>query len=403
MTNNPLSVVPSTDTVGHGTFLASIAAGSENEELTGAAPEAEIVVVKLKKARNYYINKYLVPPEQENVYESSAVMVGIDYIIRKAQQLGRPAAICIGLGTNIGGHSGLSLFEEYIETVSNYTGVCLCVAAGNESQAMHHYLGKVPANSSEMVQLKVGENAGDIYINMWNSASERLSVSVRSPTGEVVQRVPARSASRLETMLVLERTTVIIEYQFPFRGRGGQNTIIKLLSATPGVWTFTVYGDITIEGIYHMWLPITGFVSPEVSFFMPDPYYTITIPATSNGPITCGGYNSVGNSLYEKSSWGPTRLPALAPDIVAPALNVTGIYPWGPGVMSGTSVAAAISAGAGALMLQWGIVEGNDIAISTFRIRAYFIIGANRNPGIIYPSLQWGFGSLNLSQAINLI
>ena len=150
-------------------------------------------------------------------------------------------------------------------------------------------------------------------------------------------------------------------------------------------------------------MPITGFITPGVEFLEPNPYYTIVIPGTGVGLITCGAYNSVDTSLYVNSSWGPTRLPEMSPDLVAPGVNVDGFYPAGYGTMSGTSVATAITAGACALMLQWGIVEGNDIALSTFKIRAYLIRGASRSQGTTYPNTQWGYGRLNLQQAFNFM
>lgn len=103
-TENPYDVVPHQDTVGHGTFLASIACGRGNEEYTSAAPEADIIAVKLKKAGSYYINRYPIPPGQENVFETTDVMLGIQYIIERATALNMPVVICIGLGTNQGGH-----------------------------------------------------------------------------------------------------------------------------------------------------------------------------------------------------------------------------------------------------------------------------------------------------------
>jgi hypothetical protein len=71
--------------------------------------------------------------------------------------------------------------------------------------------------------------------------------------------------------------------------------------------------------------------------------------------------------------------------------------------MSGTSAAAAITAGACALMLQWGIVQGNDTSLSTYQIRAYLIRGCKRNPLMLYPNTQWGYGALDLIQTFNLM
>lgn len=398
--DNPYDIVPQKDTVGHGTFLASIAAGrKDNSGFIGAAPDADLIIVKLKKARTYYTEFYCVPPEQENVYESSAVMVGIQYIIEKARELNRPVAICLGVGTNLGHHDGFSLFEEFLSDVANLRGVCICAAAGNESQARHHLQDALTTQGEEKnIDIKVGDNAGNILISIWNLASDRLSVSVRSPTGELVGRVPARSGTVVESRLLLEKSKVSVGYYFPVEGNGSQLTQIKLFNATPGIWTIIVHGDIILDGTYHAWLPITGLVSPEVEFLTPTPYTTVVVPSTAIGVISSSAYNSRTNSLYIKASWGPTRSPTVAPDFVAPGVNVGGIYPNGYGTMDGTSVANAITAGACALLLQWGIVEKNDIAMSTYQIRAYLIRGCNRSENLKYPNPQLGYGSLNLIQ-----
>lgn len=404
---NPYDIVPSKDTVGHGTFLASVAAGREDSEdpkYIGAAPDSELIVVKSRTARPYIREFFLVPPEQENAFESTAIMVGVEYIIEKAQQLNRPVAICIGMGTNSGSHDGFTLFEEYLSNVSNQTGTCLCMAAGNESQARHHMQDKL-AESEDVkeIDIKVGVNVGDIYLNIFNGAADRISVAVRSPSGELVGRVPAKSGAILQSKLILEKSKVSVSYYFPLEGSGGQVTLIKILNATPGVWKVLVYGDIVLDGTFHSWLPITGFVSPNVEFLTPTPNYTIVVPATAIGAITCGAYDNNTNSLYTKTSWGPTRLPIMSPDFVAPGVKVGGVYPTGYGTMDGTSVATAIATGASALFLQWGIVEENDRAMSTHQIRAYIIRGCTRDPKLTYPNTQWGYGKLNLIQSFNLM
>jgi hypothetical protein len=233
--------------------------------------------------------------------------------------------------------------------------------------------------------------------------SDKFSVSVRSPTGELVARTPPVSGRVTEAGLILERARISIVSFFPVERSGGQLTTVKLINATPGIWTITVYGDIVLDGTIHAWLPMTGFVSPGVEFLKATPNYTITVPATMVGSLCCGAYDSVNNTLYSQSSWGPTRAPHMAPDLVAPGVNVGGYYPSGYGTMSGTSVAAAITAGACALMLQWGIVNKNDLALSTFQIRAFLIRGCSRSETIDYPSTSWGYGSLNLLQTFQFM
>ncbi len=401
---NPLEIVPEVDTSGHGTFLASVAAGREVGNFIGAAPDAEIIAVKLRKARPYYLKLYSVPENQENAYESSAVIVGIEYILSRARKLNRPVAICLGLGSNFGSHDAFSVFEEYLSGVANLVGVCLCIAAGNESQARHHTQGNIAsAGGTYNIDIKAGENAGDIFLSVWSSVADRLSVSVRSPTGELVGRVPAKPGQISLTKLVLEDSSVQIAYIFPVEGTGSQLTAVKLINATPGIWTVTVHGDLILNGTFHSWLPLTGFVDPSVEYLAANPYYTVTVPSTMEGAITCGAYNTLTNSLYSKSSWGPSRTGGLVPDFVAPGVGVGGFYPYGPGTMDGTSVAAAITTGAAALMLQWGLVEGNDLAMSTHQIRAYLIRGCNRSGSMKYPNEQWGYGSLNLLQSFQLM
>ena len=402
--DNPFQVVPRTDNDGHGTFLASVAAGRENNEYIGAAPDSEIIMVKLKKAGRFYLNKYLVPPTQENVYESSCLMLGIEYIFRKSQELGRPVAICIGLGTNFGGHDGFSPFEEYLSGLSHRSGVCICTPAGNESQTRRHFQGHIRnTGMTDNIDIRVGEQGGDIYLSLWSAASDRLSVSLKSPTGEIVRQIPARTGTIFTTRLILENAVISVEYFFPVPGSGGQHTAIRIKNATPGIWTITAYGDSILDGLYHAWLPITGLIAPDIEFLIPSPNYTIVVPGTAIGVITCGAYDSRNNSLYASSSWGPTRLPSMAPDLAAPGVRVGGAELYGYGEMTGTSVATAITTGASALLLQWGIVRRNDVSMNTYVIKSYFIRGCSRDPWNIYPNNQWGYGRLNLFRTFDMM
>ncbi|WP_243158110.1 S8 family peptidase [Aminipila terrae] len=322
--DNPHQIVPHQDTSGHGTFLASVAAGLPiGNEFTGAAPDSEIIMVKLKKAYPYYLENFCVPPNQENAFESSSVMLGIEYILEKAKILNRPVVICIGLGSNSDSHDGSGIIEEYLYSVSNVPGVCVCISVGNESQARHHYSRQLDnEGDTENIDIKVGENAGNIFMIISNIISDRISVSVRSPSGELVSRVPAQAGYKSTTSLVLEPSVVSVSYYFPLEGSGDQVTVVKIFDATPGIWTITAYGDIIINGNINAWLPLTGFVSPNVEFLSSNPYNTITSPANAPGCVSIGAYNSIRDSLYSDSSWSSTRLSLDLPDFVAPGYHV---------------------------------------------------------------------------------
>jgi len=403
-TENPWAAVPHRDMVGHGTFLASVAAGRENGEYIGAAPEAEIIAVKLKRARDFHYEQFLIPEWQENAYASSDVMLGVQYIINKADELDRPVVICLAVGSNLGGHNGFDPIEEYLTQISNINGVAVVCAAGNESQTRRHTHGKLTGSGeSQYVELSVGERAEDIYLSLWNGPADRIAVSITSPTGEIIPKIPVRSRASYTANLVLEKSRVTVEYYLPLRRSGNQFTRIKILYPTPGIWTITVHGEIVLNGEYHFWLPLTGFIDPETVFLTPTPTYTIVVPATAAGVITCGAYDSQNNSLYFNSSWGPTRQNMISPNLVAPGVNVGGLFPTGYGQMSGTSVSAAITAGACALMLQWGIVDENETALTTERIKAHLIRGCIRLESVEYPNPQWGYGRLNLYNTLNII
>lgn len=396
----PDAIVPHKDTVGHGTYMASVACGKRAEGYVGAAPDSEIIMVKMRKADRYHLERNLVPADQQEAYSSSEFMLGVQYIVDKARALGRPLVLCVGVGSNDAGHDGTNVMEEYLARIANGTGIVVCAAAGNEAIAKHHTQGRIVATGETAVIEIRSENPGaDINLMVWNGISDRISAAVTSPAGEQVSRVPARAGASLRTNLLLSDTNISIEYFFPNPRSGSQLTWIKIRNAPPGIWRVSLYGDIIVEGGYHAWMPMTDFIDPGVEFLLPMPNYTITVPGTAVGLLTVGAYHAQTNRRYAESSWGPTRLPMQAPDLVAPGVNVGGLSINGPTVRSGTSVSTAITAGACALMLQWGIVDKNEIGLNTHLVSSYLIRGCDRDAGITYPNEQWGYGRLNLYNA----
>jgi len=395
--DNPYHFVPSADTVGHGTFLASVAAGGTGEEYIGAAPEAELLVVKLKRLQDFFYENVLIPEWQENAFSAVDVMLAIEYMIEKANELRMPLAISVGVGTNMSGNDGSSILSSYINIVSQITGICICTAAGNESSARHHTSGNLAErNFSYDISIRVPENADSFPIYIYVNPTDRMSVSVKSPLGETIPRASVESGAYILTRLVMENTSVRVQYYLPVSGSGAQVIAVSFLYPTPGIWIVTLHGDIILDGGFNAWLHITGLVTPGIEFVTPDPYTTIVTPGATPGCITCGAYNDKDNSLYYTSSWGTTRNFINKPDLTAPGVDVTGIFPTGPGTMTGTSVAAAITTGACALILQWGIVDQNDVSLNTNSIKAYLIRGCRRDQNIQYPSRQWGYGKLDL-------
>ncbi len=395
---DPYSIVPSKDENGHGTFLASVAAGHEQNEYLGAAPNSDIVVVKLRKAKEYYIEKFLIPQDQNNVFDSNDVLLGIHFLVALASKLNRPLAICLGLGTTFGAHNGFSFFEQYLSILSRRAGLVFCVGAGNESNAKHHANGIFKKEGEKQtIPIKVGENVKSFSVSIWSVSYDKIAVGVKSPTGEIIDKSPIQPGYTFTKQLILEKTTITVEYYED----SNSLSVVRFIDPTPGIWDIEVYADSIVLGEYHAYLPLTGLVSPNVEFLTPNPNYTITIPGTAFDIITCGAYDMRDNSLYVSSSWGPTTAPRISPDLLSPGVNVRGVTPSGYSMMSGTSVAAAVTAGACALVLQWGMIERHDPGMNSNRVRALLIRGCERDKNVEYPNNQYGYGRLNLYQTFN--
>ena len=178
---------------------------------------------------------------------------------------------------------------------------------------------------------------------------------------------------------------------------------MRIFAPTDGIWTIRLHGDIVLDGSYHAWIALPQFIDGTVESLTPNPNFTVVCPATSIGPIISGAYNPRDGSLFMSSSWGPSRTGIQNPDLVAPGVNVGGATPSGYGNMSGTSVAAAITAGAAAIILQWAIVHQNEPRVNTLKMRTILIRGCERSQDMTYPNPRWGYGKLNLLNSFNVI
>lgn len=390
---NPFDIVPSVDTDGHGTFLASVAAGRKTDEYVGAAPGAELMIVKLKRANEYYIDNYFRPPNEPNLYESTDYLLGVSYIFEKVKELNVPIVLCVGMGSNQGLHDGFSILEDYFSFLSQKPGQAVITAAGNESNAKHHTSGILPrTGSKDIINVRIGDAQASFGMTILGAPYDKISIGIKSPTGEVISRIPYKFGYETTEELILGKSSIYIGY---FKDI---NSLIFFTfeNAKEGIWEITLYGDSIISGEYHAYLPMTGQVSPGVQFIKPVPDNTIVFPATALRSITCGAYNSNDNTLFVSSSWGPTLLPRMSPDFVAPGVNVRGVYPTGFGTMSGTSIAAAITAGAAAILMEWGIIQKNYLALDGDMIKILLSTGCERDEGIKYPNTKWGYGKLDL-------
>ncbi len=182
----PLSIIPSKDTNGHGTAIASIIAGKPDEEnaFSGIVPEAELVVVKLKEAKANLKNIFFVP-EDILCYQETDIILGLTYLVNYAQKVNRTLAICIALGSSLGSHDGSSALSYYLNYLVRLSGIGTAVSGGNEGNTRRHYFNATQiAPFSNHFELRTGETDKMFSMEIWSSALSRLAIDITTPNRE---------------------------------------------------------------------------------------------------------------------------------------------------------------------------------------------------------------------------
>ncbi len=387
------------DENGHGTFLASVMAGSQVSEANiGVAPNAELVVVKLKQAKEVSKILNFVSSEITDVYQSTDIIQGIQYLVEKATELGRPIALCIGLATNTGGHDGGTFIERYLEALCyEYKGF-VCCAVGNEGLNRRHGEIKLREGESQIFLFEVGEDK-KVCIDIWLKYYEEIEIVITTPNGASTTIIPINEDFTKTKKFTDQKSEIYIVYDRFFNA--GTNNAIRVGLVTPesGTWTFEIKGIKIIEGELNIWMPTGNMLSTDTYILNAEIENTATIPSSTDGMCSVGGYNHRNNSIYSQSGRGGNVYRVNVPTIVSPSVEVLGSYPFYQDTMSGTSVGAAIVAGCGALLLEWGIVQNNLPKMNTEVIKNILIKGAVRDDGVEYPNVSTGFGKLNLINA----
>lgn len=388
---NPL---PTRDENGHGTAMASIAAGSSLESglrFLGAAPECDIVVVKLKEAKQYLRDYYIIRDDVP-AYQENDIMLGIKYAQYFTISLYRPIIICLGLGTNMGDHAGNSALDTYLNWTATKRGQAVVVCGGGEGNAGHHFTqllsqsGYIEEIPYEDVEIRVGEGEKGFTLEMWGTIPSIFSASIRSPGGEMINGFPIGLGQTLNYSFVYEKTKISIDSVIVEQGSGDELISFRFRDPTPGVWTIQV----SIVGrshnaVFHMWLPITEFLTSETYFLRPTPFGTLTEPSLARDVMTTSTYDGSNGSFYINSGRGFSR-GDVKPDVAAPGVLIPSIS----GLWTGSSMAAALAAGAVAQFMEWAVVQGNNLLAEGKEVKNYFIRGAKRENNLVYPNREWG-------------
>lgn len=402
----PLFVVPSTDRSGHGTAVAGIAAagGRAGDGLyQGVAPESELIVVKLGN------------PRPDSFPKTTELMRALTYVVRKAVELGKPIAINLSFGNTYGSHDGGSLVERFLDNVAEIGRTVVCVGSGNEGAVGGHVSGSLLQDTvvtpMRRVELNVGNYQTAFSVQLWKEYVDRYRVTLISPSGIRQEIDTLRTGTQSITM---ENTRVLLYIGEPSPYSVSQELYFDMIPlgayVDTGVWTFELAAESVVSGNYDFYLPSSSVLNSATRFFTPTPVKTLTIPSTASRVITVGAYDAVYEAYADFSGRGYSlqsragervNQNSIKPDIVAPGVNIQTIGPDNTFVqVSGTSFAAPFVTGSAALLMEWGIVRGNDPYLYGEKIKAYLRRGARPIRGeSVYPNDRVGYGALCLNSS----
>lgn len=384
--------IPAFDNIQHGTNVAVIACGK-----SGVAYESDIIVVKMGYSYNNQFPR------------TTSLMDAIDYIIRKAMEYNRPVAINISYGMNYGDHNGNTLLESYINAAASGYKCSICIGSGNEADKAVHYGGTIKNAQTDTVEIAVGEYQSSIDIQIWKYYWDDIRVTLISPDGTERVIVTHGKISRY----TLGGTNVISLSGEPSPYNLYQEIYINLQLQgsyiTSGIWKIQLYGENVRQGTYNIWLPASVSLNRATGVIRPVAYDTITIPATAGGCISVGAYNSYTGAYAAFSGRGSALTDVLTagikPDILAPGVDISIRRDTRQGVVytsvTGTSYATPFVTGAAALLMQWGIVIGNDRFMYGEKLKAYLRSGARQLDGVTHtPNPVTGYGALCVEDSI---
>ncbi len=371
-------LAPIPDQTGHGTAVAAIAAGR-----SGVAPEASIAAVKLASAR------------------TTDIMRAVKFLLDQAEERGMPCVVNISYGTNWGSHQGQTLFESYIDQSAQRGRSVVVCAAGNEGSGAHHFRGKLIEGGTVDAEFTISTRREMVYLSLWKNFADEVVFELLLPNGQSTG--PLTEGTRF---LRFGSIRVSVFYGVPTHYSASQEALFLLAAPAgelDGLWRLRCQGKRVADGRFDVWLPTVEEVSDRTAFLQPEPDLTITLPATALYPISVGGFRPETETVSPFSGRGDQDCAGrVLLDLTAPAEAVRSAKAGGGyDVFTGTSMAAPFVSGAAALMMEWGVVQGNDLFLYGQRVKAFLCKGALRSPFLTYPNPLWGYGRLNLCGTMN--
>lgn len=406
-----LAIVPEQDFTGHGTQVLGIAAGNgraSGGQYRGVASLADLLIVKLGT------------PQEQGFPRTTELMRAIEYVYRKAEEFGKPMAVNISFGNVYGSHRGTSLLETYIDMMASRGRSVISVGTGNEGNAGGHVSGRFAAVNQdtrtfqgrttgitagrnqregfgeEEIELLISDFETSINLQIWKNYADEFRISIIAPDGQMIGPLGQEiGASRYR----LANTDLLVYYGEPSPYQSQQEIYLDFIPRDTyldsGAWMIRLTPQHIVTGEYELWLNDSKARNPATRFVRPSADTTLTIPSAASQVIAVSAYDARQNSYASFSGRGwADVIYGVRPDLAAPGVEITTTAVGGGYVsVTGTSFATPFVTGSAVLLMEWGIVRGNDPYLYGEKVRAYLRRGARQLPGYEqWPNNMLGYG-----------
>lgn len=404
--NDPYTIVNHKDEDGYGTSIANIIGGRKleaSDEANGFAPDCEFIIVKLRNACNENLIHWGIENYKGIVYDSHLIATSIRYLYQAQQKLNKPFVIYSPSGTNLGAHDGSTMGEVYLNFFTQSRRFSAIMSTGDQGDSPICLKENFTNEEQEKtVFIKVDEKQQNFFFSLYYNEPDKISVGIINPLGETIKKIPLNYENGENINITLGKSSVYVQYFLENKATMGQRIDFIIKNAVGGVWRINITKVSVVKGRINTWLQQDEFSVGTTGIINATPFTTLMTPATATNVIVTSSFNQINNIVMEDSGRGFTSDNRINPIISVAAKNILTVgLDNKPIVVSGPAVSGAILTGVTTLLVQWGIVEKNDLNMYSSKIKNYLIQSTVKDPAYTYPNEQTGYGLLDIEKLFN--